>query len=182
MLLVEREGRAVEAGGSSGGTCQMKADGARVAHRRRAELPGRAQSPVPRPASNGPARVELRAGAGRSRRRRAGRSPSSAPRDEAGAVARAGAGGHVAVEVEGRLAGVGVLHQAVGGAVERIALGEHGVRDQRALGRREAGATRSAGLVASARVGLARRRCWRSPRAAGGSPGRRRGSRRTGRA
>ena len=112
-----------------------------------------AQSPVARPASYGKGAYSAFArGQGDAGEQAA--DGALLRRGQAAAVARAGAGGHVAAEVEGGLAGARVLHHAVGRAVERVAALQDRVRDQPALGQREAGAD-VGGIGGEARVGPA---------------------------
>ncbi|EZP51567.1 hypothetical protein BW39_03831 [Delftia sp. RIT313] len=132
----QRELRAVEAGRVLGWRLPDQAHGAGVQVQRVGEFPagpaGRIQPCVIREAA-----VDAAAAAGGGALEQAGNGALLLGA-EAAAVARAAAGGHVARQVEARLAGCAGLHHAVGGAVQRIAPGQHGLADQAALGLGEA--------------------------------------------
>lgn len=51
-----------------------------------------------------------------------------------GAIARSAAGGHIARQIKSRAAGVGVLYQSVGNAVQRVAFSQNSVGHQPAFG------------------------------------------------
>ena len=175
MLAVEREVRAVEAGLGFRRNLPDERHRARIEVQRPVELPDRPAGGV-HPRVEGEARVELLPVAVERARKELADSALLLCA-QASAVARAAAGGHVAIEVEGGLAGRGVLNQPIGRPVQGIALGQHRVGNQRAFSLGEACATDrrawSPGVVVLGADDV--RRCRQGRR----KPGRRPGSHRS---